>query len=70
MKNILEVLDQKIEEQKKEIRKWFDEYCKVQNENKQLKQENETLRNDLEQLSVSHNTKVVFSDYPIQVIEE
>ena len=51
MKNILELLDKKLGEQKQEIKKWFNEYCKIQDENKKLQEENQTLRNDLKELS-------------------
>ena len=51
MRNILEVLENELEMRKLRAKEFYHDFCKLERENKKLLKENETLRNDLKELS-------------------
>jgi cell division protein FtsB len=53
MKNILELVEQELEKRKLRAKDFYHDFCKLERENKKLQNENETLRKDLEELSVN-----------------
>ena len=51
MRNILEILENELEMRKLRAKEFYDDFCKLERENKKLLKENEILRNDLKELS-------------------
>jgi hypothetical protein len=50
-KNILELLENELERRQERAKEFYGMFCKLEKENKKLQKENQTLRNDLKELS-------------------
>jgi seryl-tRNA synthetase len=50
-KNILELLENELERRKERAKEFYGMFCQLEKENKKLQKENQTLRNDLKELS-------------------
>ena len=50
-KNILELLENELEARKERAKEFYGMFCQLEKENKKLEKENQTLRNDLKELS-------------------
>lgn len=51
MRNILEILENELEMRKLRAQGFYQDFCKLERENKKLLKENEILRHDLKELS-------------------